>query len=99
MSERGTYITEYIYSPTCLQVIKAHLEKTMQDPPVLLRFTEGPFGALAGLVSGLYVGEEIDVIEYEVVKPLENMLCHPIRATVIADGIKEPKVFYIKGGL
>ena len=97
MSERGTYITEYFYCPKCLQVAREHLTKTLHDDPVLLRFTDGPFGALAGLVGGMYSGEEIDVIKNEVVEPLESLLCHPIRITVVADGIKEPKTFYVKG--
>jgi hypothetical protein len=96
MSERGTFMTDFIYCQQCLESAKQVLGKVLADP-CLTVITKGKLSALYGTVSGLYAGEEIDVIEDEVIPELEKVLCHPLRFVVLAESMKEPKAFHLRG--
>lgn len=90
MSERGSFVTEYIHCPKCLAAAKAVL---MQDNkglkgvqiPVAGSVSEGLYPIIAGKVGGMFGGEELQVFESELIPALEPVLCHPLRIAVLAE--------------
>jgi len=89
MSERGSFITEYIYCPKCLEVLKGVLlghEKHLMSIEIP-HWNGGvkPLPIIAGKIGGLYSGEELNTFEFEFVPEIKKTICHPIRIAVIAD--------------
>lgn len=82
MSERGSFVTEYIYCNKCFEAAKGILLKKQS-----LRDMVAMVGSqiLAGKIGGLYSGEELDVFEYEIMPNLAKVLCHPMRVAVLAE--------------
>lgn len=90
MSERGSFVTQYIYCPKCLAAAEAVL---LQDNkglkgvriPVAGNFGDGLYPIIAGKVGGLFGGEELQAFESELIPALEPGLCHPLRIAVLAE--------------
>ena len=89
MSERGSFVTEYIYCDKCLEAAKRVL---LQDSKylkgVVIPMWGGGVGELpiiAGKVGGLYKGEELVTFENELIPELEKVICHPLRIAVLAE--------------
>lgn len=100
MSERGSFVTEYIYCKKCFEVAKSVLlgnEKYLCSTtiPHWNSEKEGKeLPIIAGKIGGLYDQEEIDTFEFEFIPKLKEKLCHSLRIAVLAE-IGE-KVFIIK---
>lgn len=98
MSERGSFVTEYIYCEKCFEAAKAVLtsrEKylcTATLPSWLDDEKELPI--IAGKVGGLYPGEEIHIFAFKFVEELELRICHPLRIAVLAESGE--KIFTVK---
>ena len=96
MSERGSFVTQFIYCPECL----ASVVKVLGTSNKYLCGAEipawngGDSRIVAGKVGGLYPGEEIDTFTKEYVPQLELFLCHELRIAVL--GEQGEKVFHIK---
>lgn len=64
MSERGTYVTSYLYDPALGPVLKKHLEGVTREGTMLVREPEVVLSIdrhihfIAGLMHGGYPGEE-----------------------------------------
>ena len=92
MSERGSFVTEYIGCDKCFKAAKGVLllrEKYLCSTvvPHWNAANEGPeLPIIAGKVGGLYRGEELDTFEHELVPALEAVLCHQMRIAVLAEG-------------
>lgn len=86
MSERGSWITEYIYCSKCAEQFRRFLIETGAHEPN--KYWSGleivPGAIFAGRIGGLYSGEEPHAWE-ELQEKLRPMLCHPIRVAVIPE--------------
>ena len=97
MSERGSFVTEYIYCADCLRAAQKVLlarEKYLCSEQLV---SWEPGGALlpiiAGKIGGLASGEELRAME-ELGALLELRLCHPLRIAVIPDSEREGRIFF-----
>ena len=102
MSERSSFVTDYIYCPDCFGAVRKwmfsqHIDKyfcptvVRIDPSIELPIIAGKIGALA---SG---GELLD-FEFNIVPELRKLVCHPLRIAVLADcGVS--KIFVIEPAL
>ena len=98
MSERGAFVTEYIYCVACFEAIKPVLlsrEKYLcstvvpgWDP------VGGDLPIIAGKLGGLHAGEELEVFE-ELSRDLAARVCHPLRVAVLADN-GASRVFHVE---
>ena len=82
MSERGSFCTEFIYCPKCLEKMKLALignEKYLYSEQV----REMPI--IAGKVGGSYCGAELVWFELEAFDNPETWPCHPVRIAVHSD--------------
>jgi hypothetical protein len=89
MSERGTWITEFIYCDKCIEKFREFLNETecAEDGGESKYWSFGRVGqhAFAGRISGLFSGEELQLFEFHLIPKLKEMLCHPLRIAVLAD--------------
>ncbi len=97
MSERGSFVTEYIYCPICLNATKLILirrDKYLCSTalPYLNDFTNLPI--IAGKIGGIYAGEEFITFELEIIPLLEEALCHEIKIAVLSES-KGGKIFTV----
>ena len=92
MSERGSFVTQYVYCDKCFEAAKSVLlfrEKYLCGVvvPHWNPEREGlELPIIAGKVGGLHVGEELHTFEHELVPALGAVLCHPMRIAVLAEG-------------
>ena len=90
MSERGSFVTEYIYCGACFEATKSVL---LSDSKYLKGITiphwsgseGGEIQIIAGKIGGLYAGEELNTFEFLLIPQLADQLCHPMRIAVLAE--------------
>lgn len=91
MSERGSFVTEYIYCSKCLDVLKAVLLRqgkylcSAQIPSWELTPDAKPLPIIAGKVGGGYQSEEVRLMR-DHLDGVGEKLCHPVKIVVITDG-------------
>ncbi len=81
MSERGSFVTQYIYCPDCFEAAKKillgdgkYLDSTViKDKPII-----------AGKIGGLYGGDEFTTF-IGIIPDLEKTICHNLRIAVLSD--------------
>lgn len=88
MSERGSFVTEYIYCDKCLEAAKNIL--IGNEKHLCSQIIDGWGGAkfmpiIAGKIGGLHPGEELIDFEYTYIPKLEKVLCHNLRIAVLAE--------------
>lgn len=87
MSDRGSFVTEYIYCKKCFDAAKSILirnEKYLNSTTTPhWHSKETPI--IAGKIGGLYSGEELHIFEFEYIPKLEKLLCHEMRIAVLAE--------------
>lgn len=86
MSERGSFVTEFVYCDKCLEVLRDVL-CTQQDKYLvagqLPSWEPGKLlPIIAGKIGGLYPGSEIH--EFEIRLDFDR-LCHDVRIAVLAE--------------
>jgi len=84
MSERGTFVTNYIYCSKCYDVARKILEPLCDRAELGFKIIAKP-PIIVGEIGGLYPGEELDVFESEFLPELEKELCHEMRIAVLAE--------------
>ena len=95
MSERGSFITEFIYCDSCLETCRdvlCHKNKHLYGVEI-----QGAFSGkriIAGRIGELYPGGELVRMEFELISLLESRLCHSVRIAVLADN-GESRVFTV----
>ena len=108
MSQRGSFVTEYIYCSKCLEAAKKVLlsdEKYLNSQQILSWEGDGSYlPIIAGKLGGSYSGQELIDFEYYYAKDLAKEICCPMRVAVIAEtDVNEKncreKIFYIKPNL
>lgn len=101
MSERGSFVTQYIYCDECLNAAKSILignEKYLCSSQIQSWTDEGKMlPIIAGKVGGLYEGEELHDFECDYIPRLEKVICHPLRVAVLAD--RGEQIFIVKPSL
>lgn len=89
MSERGTFITEFVYCKKCLDGIRKILIgdgkylKSVEIPH--WNDSNKPLPIIAGKIGGLYPGEELHTFEIEFIPQIKSLICHDIRIAVLAE--------------
>jgi hypothetical protein len=91
MSERGSFVTEYIYCQDCFAAAARIL--------VLGGGNSAVIGGhiIAGQAGSTYAGGEIIDFDMGHVPDLEAVICHTLRIAVIADN-GDAKIFHIHPG-
>lgn len=95
MSERGSFVTEYIHCPNCLNAVQ---EQLVDSSKYLTGITipSWEYGKtlpiVAGKIGGGHLNEEFNLMD-ELGQGMQ--LCHPVRIAVLADS-GESKVFTFK---
>lgn len=94
MSQRGSFVTEYIDCGHCLEVAK---EVLIDNHKYLNSIQHRMWGVndnplsplmlpiISGKLGGMYAGEEMDNFERELIPLLEKRICHPLRIAVLAE--------------
>lgn len=93
MSERGSFVTQYIYCDECLKKIKKILlrkNKYLTGWQIKSWIKGKYLPIVGGKVGGLYSGEELDLLRYVLFNE-ENAPCHPVKIAIIPD-TAEPKI-------
>lgn len=89
MSERGSFVTEYIYCDKCLaaaQQVLLGTEKYLCSQQITGWSPDTPiFPIIAGKLGASRAGGEIDAMEDELVPALAAAICHPLRIAVLAE--------------
>jgi hypothetical protein len=96
MSERGSFVTEFVYCPKCLAALKQVLvdsrhDKYLSGAVLTVDYTargqpdHRNIPIIAGKVGGLYPGEELDQFRFWLIPDIEKTICHPVRIAVLAD--------------
>ena len=89
MSERGSFVTEYIYCNACFTAAKnVLLENRKYMCSVVIPNWEDKVKELpiiAGKIGGLYSGEELVSFAVRLIPELEKVICHEMRVAVLAD--------------
>jgi len=88
MSERGSFITEFIYCKKCLDGVRTVLTGNKKylnsiEIPHWNGF-DIPHPIIAGKIGGLYPGEELVTFEYEFIPQIKEVICHELRIAVVA---------------
>lgn len=87
MSERGSFVTEYIYCDRCFREVK----KVLMGKHKYLCSTLVPswckqrLPIVAGKIGGMYAGEELVDMETKYVPAIEKRVCHDVRIAVLAE--------------
>lgn len=85
MSERGSFVTEYVNCPKCFTALKRVLldtDKFLNSVTIPCWTGEGDHPIIAGKVGHSWGGGEIDAIN-DLLDGVE--LCHPVRVAVLCD--------------
>ena len=99
MSERGSFVTEYIYCDKCLdaawRILKGDSKYFKSFLVPGFGYMPSDFPIIAGKIGGFYPGEELHTFEFEIIPKLEAVLCHPLRIAVIGEAPNAHKIFEI----
>lgn len=90
MSERGSFVTEYIYCNACFEAAKNILKcdsKFLRGVviPGWSGMSRPDLPIIAGKIGGAYPGEELHEFEHVYQRLLSEVVCHPMRVAVLAD--------------
>lgn len=91
MSERGSFITEYVYCGACALVaakfFSAYGRHKYWCTQQLDSWIDGErLPVFAGKLGGMYSGAELHDFEDGWGPELQAVICHPMRIAVLADG-------------
>jgi hypothetical protein len=87
MSERGSFITDFIYCEKCFERVSEILRgdgkflKTVQVP----HWNEGYLPILAGKIGSSYPGGELEEFANDLIPKIKSVVCHPVRIAVLAE--------------
>lgn len=84
MSERGSFVTEYIYCDKCFNACK---EVLCGNDKYLLTRQIAELPIIAGKIGGMYANEEIVDMEHEYIPQIQEKMCPDckIRIAVMAE--------------
>jgi len=93
MSQRGSFITEYIWCDKCFKALQGilcvgdkYLDGFVLGDDKLIGSGElHNYPIIAGKIGGSYYGEETIRFEYNLKPQIEKAICHPVRIAVLAE--------------
>jgi len=86
MSERGSFVTEYIYCKECFEAAeKVLLGKEKYLHSCVIPAGNGFMPIIAGKIGGLGPGDEFINFDRYLLLPLSEHICHEMRITILAD--------------
>jgi hypothetical protein len=87
MSERGSFVTEYIYCDKCFHEVKKVLfsRDKFLCSTVIPSWCKQRLPIVAGKIGGLYAGEELVDMEMKFIPAIEENICHDVRIAVLAE--------------
>jgi hypothetical protein len=88
MSERGTFVTQYIYCPNCLEAVRNCFRKHEAGKwfhAIQINMDLYPYPIFAGRISESWPGGEVFEFETEILPALEACICHPVRVVVMPE--------------
>ena len=95
MSERGSFVTEFINCKHCLDAAEKILCSNLHGIRVPnWNKTMGALPIIAGKIKGMSPGSELIAFEVAIKPLLESAICHRLRVAVIADYGEEIFVVY-----
>ena len=105
MSQRGSFVTEYIYCRECFKAIKPILLQNEKHfiGNIITGIERGLFffkrhieqPIIAGRLGSSYFGGEVIALDTDIAPRLAEVICHPIRIVVIGEDC-EPETFLIE---
>lgn len=100
MSEKGSFVTEYIYCVKCLEAAKAVLVadgKFLRGVAIPGWQGHADLPIVAGKIGGLSSGEEIWDFPNSYGEEIAAAICHEMRITVLADN-GDCEIFLLRPG-
>ena len=88
MSERGSFVTNYIYCSECFNVCKKILlskDKNLCSIVVPSWENGEELPIIAGKVGGMYAYEEVVIFANYYVPEIEKLICHPVQICVFTE--------------
>ena len=90
MSERGSFVTEYIYCPQCFAAVRAILcknDKYLRGVVIPSWTGNGvrELPIIAGKVGGLGSGSELEFFRSDLCVDIAAAVCHPVRVAVLGE--------------
>jgi len=84
MSDRGSFVTEYLYCDECFEAVKkVLLDKDAYNHHRIKAYLAGP-GIIAGFISNVAPGGELLTMQYNVFDE-DNAPCHPVRIAILPE--------------
>lgn len=93
MSQRGSFVTEFIFCPKCLDAAKKILvdsHKYLYSDQLTIHGSSLPI--VGGKVGDTRSDGELREFEHELIPALEAKICHPMRVAVLAEDGE--RIFY-----
>lgn len=98
MSERGSFVTEYIYCDKCFESLKKVLlaRSKFLCSTTIPSWIDGEeeLNIIAGKIGETYTGGELIYFSTEIIPEISKIICHPIRIAILPDN-GEDRVFWI----
>jgi len=84
MSDRGSFVTEYMYCDKCFEAMKqVLLDKDADSHHRIKAYLAGP-GIIAGYISNVSPCGELLTMQYNVFNE-NNAPCHPVRIAILPE--------------
>ncbi len=96
MSERGSFVTQYIYCDRCFSAAYDELVVQAHDGQLFMSSQVGSLPIIAGKAGGWGPGDELCHFD-ELVFALSKRICHDMRLVVIAEASGE-RVYLVRPG-
>jgi hypothetical protein len=84
MTERSSFITEYIYCPECFATMQMHFGSIKEKYLTTLDSGDPNLPIIGGKIGGLGPGDDLETLTAELSK-IRDRLCHPVRVVLIAE--------------
>jgi len=97
VSDRGSFITDYIYCDDCMRVVEDvffrladeswHVQRLIGDGGERLPI-------LTGKLRGLGDGDDLCDLEHKIAREMAKRVCHGVRIAALPDG-REPRIIIV----
>lgn len=86
MSQRGTFVAEYIRCTQRFEAVESLLLVQERQRKDFYALSLGaPVQIIAGKITAHIAGGEVDVMHYDLGERLSAVICHPLRMVVIPE--------------
>ena len=99
MSERGSFVTQYVYCHECFKALREVLLKRDKFlcSSEIPAYWDGNLPIIAGKIGGTAAGDELLTFEFDIADMLKGKLCHDVCVAVIPE-CGEPAFITFKAG-